>query len=123
MRIGELAARAGVSVRALRYYEEKGVLTPRRTTSGYRIFDHTDIATVAHIRTLLAAGLGMGLIGEILSCMSGASRLPADCRQRLLRERRRMTDDIARIDAARSMLDLLLDEPDLAQRPNTAAPR
>lgn len=108
MRIGELADRTGVSVRALRYYEEKGVLKPDRTPSGYRSFDNSDVQTVAHIRTLLAAGLGMDLIGEILSCMSGESLLLEDCRERLLYERRRMTDDIDRLANARSLLDDLL---------------
>lgn len=108
MKIGELAKRTGVSVRALRYYEEKGVLQPDRTPSGYRLFDDPDVQTVAHIRTLLAAGLGMDLIGEILSCMSDDSLLLDDCRERLRHERRRMTDDIDRLAHARSLLDDLL---------------
>jgi DNA-binding transcriptional MerR regulator len=34
MRIGELAARSGVSVHALRYYEAQGLLIPERNSSG-----------------------------------------------------------------------------------------
>src|ERR1700754_3001209 len=52
VKIGELADRTGVSVRALRYYEERGVLRPDRTPSGYRIFADSDVHTVAHIQTL-----------------------------------------------------------------------
>lgn len=109
MKIGELAARTGVSVRSLRYYEEKGALRPTRTASGYRVFDDSAVGTVAHIQTLLAAGLGMDLISEILSCMSGETSLLAGCRERLLHERRRMTADIDRLSSARSTLDGLLD--------------
>lgn len=108
MKIGELADRTGVSVRALRYYEEKGVLNPDRTHSGYRIFADSDVSTVAHIQTLLAAGLGMDLIGQILGCLSGESLLLEDCRERLEAERRRMTDDIDRLVRTRSLLDNLL---------------
>lgn len=108
MKIGELAQRTGVSIRALRYYEEKGVLNPDRTPSGYRIFGDSDVRTVAHIRTLLAAGLGMDLVREILSCMSGDHLILDDCRRRLGLERRRMTDDIDRLAHARSLLDDLL---------------
>ena len=36
MRIGEVAERAGVSTRALRYYEEQGLLESDRTSSGQR---------------------------------------------------------------------------------------
>jgi DNA-binding transcriptional MerR regulator len=108
VKIGQLADRTGVSVRALRYYEEKGVLKPDRTPSGYRLFDDLDVQTVTHIRTLLAAGLGMDLIGEILSCMSGESLLLDDCRERLGHERQRMTDDIDELVHARALLDDLL---------------
>ncbi|MFE6923070.1 MerR family transcriptional regulator [Nocardia sp. NPDC057663] len=108
VRIGELADRTGVSVRALRYYEEKGVLRPDRTASGYRIFTDSDIHKVSHIQTLLAAGLGMDLIGEILACLSGESLLLDDCHQRLEAERSRITDDIDRLVHTRSLLDKLL---------------
>jgi DNA-binding transcriptional MerR regulator len=108
VKIGELADRTGVSVRALRYYEEKGVLSPDRTPSGYRIFADSEIRKVAHIRTLLAAGLGMDLIAEILACLSGESLLLDDCRERLEAERRRITGDIDHLVHTRSMLDDLL---------------
>ena len=111
MKIGELSERTGVSIRSLRYYEEKGVLRPERTSGGYRIFTDTDVDAVAHIQTLLAAGLGMDLISQILSCMSGTSLLLDDCRERLEHERRRMTDDIDRITHARGLLDQLLQRP------------
>ncbi|MQA04848.1 MAG: MerR family transcriptional regulator [Streptosporangiales bacterium] len=108
MLVGELAVRTGASVRALRYYEGKGLLRPGRTPSGYRVFAESDVRAVEHVRTLLAAGLGTELIAEILSCMSGESLLLADCRERLAAERRRMTADIDRISTARDLLDGLL---------------
>lgn len=108
MRIGELAKRTGVSIRALRYYEEKGLLKPDRTPSGYRIFTHADVRTVAHTQTLLAAGLRTDLIAEILSCMTGEALLLQDCRGRLELERQRLTMEVDRIRAARSILDSLL---------------
>jgi DNA-binding transcriptional MerR regulator len=113
VKIGELSRRTGVSVRALRYYEEKGALRPQRTPSGYRTFHESDVQTVEHIQTLLAAGLRMDLITEIVSCMSGESLLLEGCRERLLHERHRLTSDIDRIGAARTMLDRLLTDPSL----------
>jgi DNA-binding transcriptional MerR regulator len=108
VRIGELARRTGVSVRALRYYEEKGLLKPDRTPNGYRVFDQTDVRTVAHARILLAAGLGTDLIADILSCMTGEALPLQDCRARLEVERQRLTQQIDEISTARSMLDGLL---------------
>lgn len=125
MKIGELARRTGVSVRALRYYEEKGLLSPTRTPSGYRVFEESDVRTVAHTQTLLAAGLGTELIGEILSCMAGESLLLDDCRERLEQERQRMTDEVDEIVTARSILDGLLADgsPRTGDLPSSRAAR
>ncbi len=108
MRIGELSRRSGTSIRALRYYEEKELLNPDRTPSGYRSFAESDLDTVQRIRLLLAAGLGTDLIAQILSCMVDESRMLDGCRDRLLVERARMTDSIDQLATARSLLDKLL---------------
>jgi hypothetical protein len=46
LRIGQVAQRAGVSTRALRYYEEQGLLEPERTPSGQRVFPASAVARV-----------------------------------------------------------------------------
>src|ERR671919_1895135 len=69
MRIGELSERIGISERALRYYEDQGLLRPTRRPSGYRDYSEDDARTVRRIRTLLAAGLSTSLIAEVLPCM------------------------------------------------------
>lgn len=58
MRIGDAAAAAGATPRALRLYEQRGLLPPpTRTSSGQRVYDGTDVARVRVIRTLLGLGL------------------------------------------------------------------
>ena len=57
MRIGDLAARAGVSVRSLRYYEEQGLLTSTRSAGGQRHYTESDVERVAFVQRLYAAGL------------------------------------------------------------------
>jgi DNA-binding transcriptional MerR regulator len=66
MQIGELSERTGASVRMLRYYEEQGLLEPRRTTSGYRIYDEADVDRVARIRCMLSAAMPSGIVGQAL---------------------------------------------------------
>ncbi len=56
MLIGELAARTGVTRRALRFYEELGLLTSERTSAGYRRYDEEAVARVRNIRELLEIG-------------------------------------------------------------------
>ncbi|MFJ4890361.1 MULTISPECIES: MerR family transcriptional regulator [unclassified Streptomyces] len=58
MRIGDAAAAAGTTARALRFYEERGLLPPpRRTAAGQREYGPGDVARVRVIRDLLALGL------------------------------------------------------------------
>ncbi|MEV6030062.1 MerR family transcriptional regulator [Nonomuraea sp. NPDC052116] len=56
MLIGELAAKAGTTTRALRYYEEQGLLEPGRTTAGHRVYEPGATLRVRNIRELLACG-------------------------------------------------------------------
>jgi MerR family transcriptional regulator, copper efflux regulator len=57
MRIGEAAAAAELTPRALRYYEQRGLLAARRTPSGHREYDEADVHWLRIVRELLAAGL------------------------------------------------------------------
>jgi DNA-binding transcriptional MerR regulator len=58
MRIGDAAAAAGTTPRALRFYEQRGLLpAPRRTASGQREYDLADVNRVKIVRELLALGL------------------------------------------------------------------
>jgi len=60
LRIGEVAARAGVSIQALRYYERRGLLEkPSRRPSGYRQYAPDVVRVVRMIRW--AQGLGFTL--------------------------------------------------------------
>ncbi|NQX35539.1 MerR family transcriptional regulator [Herbiconiux sp. VKM Ac-2851] len=66
MRIGELAKRADVSVRSLRYYEEQGLLESERTTGGHREYRESDVARVRFMQMLYAAGMPSRRIIELL---------------------------------------------------------
>ncbi|MFE7069153.1 MerR family transcriptional regulator [Streptomyces sp. NPDC057620] len=73
MRIKELSERVGVSTRLLRYYEEQGLLAPRREENGYRCYEETAVERVEHIRGLLGAGLTTEIIREVLPCLAAAA--------------------------------------------------
>ncbi|MFE4367281.1 MerR family transcriptional regulator [Streptomyces sp. NPDC056835] len=126
MRIGELSRRAGVSQRALRYYEEQGLLRPVRRPSGYREYDETDVASVRRIRTLLAAGLGTAVIAEVLPCMveveEGAVLAPGcpELVPGLSVELDRINEAIAQLDAARKILTAIINAPVQAAAPPPA---
>ncbi len=68
MRIGELATRTGISVRALRHYDQAGVLSSVRQDNGYRTFTPDDIARVRLIRLFLSVGFTLDEIRRFAPC-------------------------------------------------------
>jgi DNA-binding transcriptional MerR regulator len=67
MRIGELAAAAGVTTKALRFYESRGLLpSPARTASGYRDYGRDTVERLAFIRDAQLAGLTLAEISSVL---------------------------------------------------------
>ncbi|MFE2968443.1 MerR family transcriptional regulator [Streptomyces sp. NPDC059340] len=76
MRIGDAAAAAGTTPRALRFYEQRGLLPPPvRTASGQREYGPGEIARVRVIRELLALGL---TIEDLRSCADRLDLLAQD---------------------------------------------
>jgi MerR family transcriptional regulator, thiopeptide resistance regulator len=57
LRVGELARRCGVSVRALRYYDSIGLLSPARTTTGHRRYGEQEIRRLYGIVALRTLGV------------------------------------------------------------------
>jgi DNA-binding transcriptional MerR regulator len=114
MRIGDLAHETGVSRRLLRYYEEQGLLRPVRLDNGYREYTESDIATVRHIRAMLAAGLSTAVIARVVHCVhdSVELRVPSGCPtfiEELRRERAHITETITQLHSSRHILDAILD--------------
>ena len=65
--IGQLAAYAGVTVRAVRHYHQIGLLPePERDASGYRRYGATAVVSLVKIRTLADAGVPLSQIGGML---------------------------------------------------------
>ena len=68
MRIGELAQQAGISTKAIRYYEQIGILAPpARTPSGYRSYDQAALGRLGFVRAAQAVGLTLGEIRQIIA--------------------------------------------------------
>ncbi|MFF1379505.1 MerR family transcriptional regulator [Streptomyces sp. NPDC058308] len=77
MRIGELAARTGVSVRALRYYEEQDLLDAERSPRGQRHYSESAVGQVQMIQQLYAAGLPSKTIVELMPSVIAGRATPA----------------------------------------------
>ncbi|OIV38228.1 MerR family transcriptional regulator [Mangrovactinospora gilvigrisea] len=100
--IGELACHAGVTVRAVRHYHAKGLLPePERDAAGYRRYGADAVLELIRIRTLVAAGIPLAHVGELLHADEEAfAAALADVDRRLreeIRERQRHRARIARL--------------------------
>ena len=107
MRIGEVAAAAGVSTRALRYYEEKQLLPAQRSASGQRHYPDGAVERVRLIQRLYAAGLGSKAVVELLPCLhTGVAT--SDMLARLTAERDRIDAQSRELAATRDRLDAVI---------------
>ncbi|MFO6464576.1 redox-sensitive transcriptional activator SoxR [Jannaschia sp. KMU-145] len=77
--IGEVSARSGLSVSALRYYEGKGLIAPPRTSGGQRRYPRAELRRLAFIRVAQRLGLSLRRIREALAEVpDGRAPTPAD---------------------------------------------
>jgi len=68
LKIGELATRSGLTVRALHHYDSIGLLTPSaRADSGYRLYNRADVARLHQIQALRRFGMSLADIGTFLA--------------------------------------------------------
>lgn len=104
MRIGEVADKAGVSVRALRYYEEQELLQAYRSPGGQRHYPDTAVPRVRLIQQLYAAGLPSRVVRQVLPCVDSGEASPALLDQ-LVAERVRIEQRITELLAVRDRLD------------------
>lgn len=107
MRIGEVAARTGVSVRALRYYEEQGLLGAERSPSGRRRYPESAVDRVELIQQLYKAGLTSKTIVELMPCVIGDRATPALLEQ-LAAEREQIDQRITDLIQTRDRLDTVI---------------
>ncbi|RNG34664.1 MerR family transcriptional regulator [Streptomyces botrytidirepellens] len=106
MRIGEVADKAGVSVRALSYYEEQDLLHACRSPGGQRHYPDTAVGRVRLIQQLYAAGLPSKVVRQVLPCVdSGEGKAPRALLDQLETERVRIDQRITDLFAVRDRLD------------------
>src|SRR5579871_5156810 len=91
-RTQEFAALAGVTVRALHHYDRLGLLKPRRTNSGYRLYCLKDLERLEQIVALKFLGISLKEIKTLLDrnplALPDALRL----QRRILEEKRQFLD-------------------------------
>ncbi len=66
--IGELARRTGLAVRTIRFWSDRGIVTPVcRSVGGYRLYDAEAVARLDLVRTLRELGLELNTVRRVLA--------------------------------------------------------
>ncbi|MEW1721042.1 MerR family transcriptional regulator [Streptomyces sp. NPDC093109] len=108
MRIGDVAAAAGVSTRVLRYYEQQRLLTSARTPAGHRTYESSAVERVRLIQLFYRAGLSSRTIREVLPCVDTGEAAP-ELLTLLASERQRVERQISDLFTVRDRLDMVIE--------------
>lgn len=79
--IGTVAARAGVAVSALRFYEDRGLIASTRSEGGHRQYRRSVLRRVAFIQAAQRVGLHLDEIGDALATLPDDGPTAADWRR------------------------------------------
>lgn len=89
----EAARRLGISIKALRVYERLGLVTPRRTRRGWRVYRPQDMERLSRALAFKAMGFGLSQIAGLLDAGSDQVAAALAAQEAQLRDRRAELDN------------------------------
>lgn len=110
--IDEVARRTGLTSRALRFYEAKGLVAPLRTASGRRVFGKTELARLHHIVVLKSAGLSLS---QMKALFAGHT---IDLSAMLTAQLKMLDDEAAQVESARRIIRFAMSRLDRGEPVN-----
>lgn len=104
--IGDLSARTGLSVSAIRFYETRGLVSPSRNAGGQRRFEGADIRRLSFVMIAQQMGFTIEQIGDVLSSLpQGRTPTKSDWTKISRQFRKSLEDRIAIMERMRDNLD------------------
>jgi Hg(II)-responsive transcriptional regulator len=105
LRIGEVAARAGVNIQTLRYYERRGLLeVPQRTASGYREYPAETVRLIRFVKRAQDLGFTLKEVEELIALRDAKGRKRSEVRSLAEAKMRDIDKKLAQLQAMRSAL-------------------
>ncbi|MCC6007417.1 MAG: Cu(I)-responsive transcriptional regulator [Rhodobacteraceae bacterium] len=108
MNIGDVAARTGLPAKTIRYYEEIGLVQPRRNDNGYRDFGPRDLHNLAFLGRARALGFSIEDCRVLLALYRDEGRASADVKRVAQVHLARIDDKITQLQEMRATLAALV---------------
>lgn len=90
MNISDVAKKTGLTSKAIRFYEEKGLVTPPlRSENGYRTYTQKHLNELTLLRQARQVGFNLEECGELVNLFNDPRRHSADVKKRTLERSRR----------------------------------
>lgn len=117
LRIGEVSTQTQLSVKTVRYYEERGLIqASRRSSGGFRLFEPAVLTRLHFIRRSQALGLSLQDIQDILDIADRGSRPCKNVRQKFQAKIEAIDDQIEQLQQLRTQLLELMEGADQAEQ-------
>lgn len=106
--IGEAARAAHLPAKTIRYYEEIGLITPRRDANGYRVFRTADLHRLTFLGRARSLGFSIDDCRSLLTLYADQSRASAEVKAIARAHLERIDAKMAELSAMRATLDTLV---------------
>ncbi len=111
--IGEISALSGVSVDTIRFYERKGlVATPKRNSSGYRIYSQNILSQICFIKRSRDLGFSLQEASELIPLFLKQEDSGEEIRQRFEEKIEEIELDLINLAALKGQLQQMIDTLD-----------
>ncbi len=105
MNISDVAKRTGLTSKAIRFYEEKGLVTPPlRAENGYRSYGQKHLEELTLLRQARQVGFNLEECGELVALFNNPARHSADVKARTLQKVAEIERHIAELSSMRQQL-------------------
>ncbi len=109
MNIGQIARRAGLPAKTIRYYEEIGLVAPARGENGYRSFSEADLHRLAFLARARALGFSIEECRTLMALWADEDRASADVKRVAEAHLARIDEKIAQLRELRGTLGELVE--------------
>ena len=108
MNIGDVAQKAGLPPKTIRYYEDIGLITPMRDTNGYRVFRESDLHKLAFLGRARTLGFTIEDCRTLLALYEDDTRASADVKDLAQAHLAKIEDKITQLESMRDTLSNLV---------------